>query len=209
MLSYDELVESLESAWIAAGLHEHALNETFQPETLERSYRVELFPEHPEPLSEDNIPPWVEVSFSWSPANQLMAEGRTAAEEATDLTWNYMVFVRSTMRDYSDNDLVRLFQRAVHSVLRRFYPNDTNEMGSVAVEVRRIYQSDSQRTKLAYVQLASTNITDLSSQWKETDPMALRRLIRTEIQFASSVIQALENAFQSGGNGGYQSVDTA
>jgi hypothetical protein len=94
-------------------------------------------------------------------------------------------------------------------VLRRFYPNDTNEMGSVAVEVRRIYQSDSQRTKLAYVQLASTNITDLSSQWKETDPMALRRLIRTEIQFASSVIQALENAFQSGGNGGYQSVDTA
>ena len=61
VITYDELAAGLEDAWIMAGLHEHALYENIHPETLDRSYRVELFPEHPEPLNENNSPPWVEM----------------------------------------------------------------------------------------------------------------------------------------------------
>lgn len=209
MLAYDDIVDSLEEAWLAAGLHEHALIESVQPDALDRNYRVELFPEHAEPLSEDTMPPWVEISFSWTAAHQLRSEGRDVETESLDLIWNYMVLVRSAMRDRSDHELVRLFQKAVHAALRRFYPTEADEMGYVAVEVRRIYQSEASGIRQAYVQLVSTNITDLSDQWDDPDPMGTRRLLRNEIQLASAVIQSLSDVFNPGGNGGYRAVDTA
>jgi hypothetical protein len=209
MLAYDELIDGLESAWISAGLHEHALIETIQPDTLERSYRVELFPEHPEPLTEENIPPWVEVNFVWQTSHQLCAEGRSVEPDELDLMWSYMVFVRSAMRDYEDRELVRMFQRAMQAGLHRLYPNSSDSPEPIAVEIRRTYQHNGQRTRLAYVQVVGTRITDLSQQWNDPDPLALRRLLRAEINLASATIQALTDAFQPGGNGGYQSVDTA
>lgn len=215
MISYDDLIDSLEEAWIQAGLHEHALVESVQPATLDRGYRAELFPEHGEPLTEENMPPWVEVSFTWSAAHQLRAEGRVRESDSLALIWNYMVLVPEARRERGDQELVRLFQKAVFSVLQRFYPGESEEMSHIAVEVRRIYQSDGQRNQQAYVQLLSTNLTDLSEHWQSTDPMALHRSIRTEVQFASAVIQALADVFgpdgqgTGSGNGGYRAVDAA
>lgn len=209
MLSYDDLVDGLEDAWMAAGLHEHSLIESVQLEGLDRNYRVELFPDHPEPLGEETMPPWVEVNFTWSAAHQVRSEGRDIETDSVDLIWNYMVLLRPAMRERNDHELVRLFQKAVHAALRRFYPSEAEEMGYVAVEVRRIYQGDQQGIKQAYVQLVSTNITDLSDQWDDPDPMSLRRLIRNEVQLASAVIQALSDVFSPRGSGGYRAVDTA
>ncbi len=211
MLTYDDLVNALEDAWVAIGLHEHALSESIQPETLERTYRAELFPDHPEPLTEETMPPWVEVTFSWLAAHQLRSEGQHVSTESLSLIWNYMVLVRSAMHERRDQELVLLFQKAVRAALRRFYPGDADEMGYVAVEVRRIYQSDGQLAKLAYLQLMSTNVTDLSDQWDEHDPMALRRMVRSEVQLASAVLQSLAQAFTptGNGNGNYRTVDAA
>lgn len=212
MLSYDELVDGLEDAWVAAGLHEHALVESVQPDTHDRSYRAELFPEHGEPLTEETMPPWVEVTFAWSAAHQLRAEGRDVETEALNLVWTYMLMVPGALRDQADSALVRRFQKAVYSALRRFYPVEASEIGQVAVEVRRVYQSSSQQVHLAYLQLVSTNVTDMSDQWDDPDPLALRRMIRSETQLASAVLRALRDTFSTdrdGGNDGYRSVDTA
>ncbi|HEX9441873.1 MAG TPA: hypothetical protein VF909_19455, partial [Roseiflexaceae bacterium] len=108
MITYDELAAGLEDAWMLAGLHDHLLAESVQADTLERSYRVELFPEHPEPLTEGVSPPWVELSFIWTPAHQLHSEGREISPGLLELAWTYTVDVRS-QADRNDVDLTRAF----------------------------------------------------------------------------------------------------
>jgi hypothetical protein len=210
MLSYEDLVDELEHAWISAGLHEHTIAETVQPDNHERLYRAELFPEHPDPLTEENMPPWVELSFSWTAAHQLYIEGRDIDPDPLDLAWNYTVLVRGPLREYGDIELVRIFQRAIYSGLRRFYPSVADESYAVAVEVRRVYHSGgNQRPRLAYIQLVSTNLTDLSEQWHTLDPMSLRQVLHNELQLVSAIIRALSEGFYPDGNGSYRAVDTA
>jgi hypothetical protein len=210
MLSYEDLVEGLEHAWNTAGLHEHTVAETVQPDTHERLYRAELFPEHPDPLTEENMPPWVELTFSWTAAHQLYIEGRDIDPDPLDLAWNYMVLVRGPLREVGDVELVRIFQRAIYSGLRRFYPNMADDPGTVAVEVRRVYHAgNNQRPRLAYIQLVSTNLTDLSEQWHTLDPLSLRQLLRNELQLVSAIVRALAEGFYPDGNGNYRAVDTA
>jgi hypothetical protein len=215
MLTYDSLVEDLEDAWESAGLHEHEIVEQVQPDTHERSFKAELFADH-DSLAEDLMPPWVEVSFTWSAAHQLRSEGhRLPGNDPLDLTWIYNVLVNTTMRDRSDAELVRLFQKGVYMALKKFYPSEVTEMTPVAVEVRRIYHSDGKNLNLEYVQLISPNITDLSDQWNEQDPEVLRNLLQNEIDLAHTVINALSNIFlppsqpKSGGRNSYRAVDTA
>lgn len=208
MLTYDDLVASLEDSWPVVGLHEHALIESVLPTTHDRTYKVELFPEHPEPLTEENMPPWVEVNFTWSALHQLRSEGRELPPEPLDLTWTYTVSVQG-MPERSDHELVRLFQRVVHAAFLRFYPVEAEEMEPVAVDVRRIYQGDGPRLRQAYVQLVSANITDLSDQWAERDPRGLRALIKTEVQLASAIIHGLAEVFAPNGRGSYRPVDAA
>ncbi|GEM_PF-511612 len=210
MLTYEDLVASLEDAWVAAGLHEHALVESVVPSVHDRSYRVELFPEHSDPLTAENIPPWVEVNFTWSALHQIRSEHRNIDSEPLDLIWTYTVSAPG-MHDHKDSELVRLFQKAFHRAFQRFYPEEAAEVDAPAVEVRRIYQWDraGQRPKPAYIQLVSTNITDLSEQWEERDPRVLANLIQTEVHFAGAFIRALADAFNPGGRGGYRTVDAA
>jgi len=212
MLTYNNLVASLEAAWVESGLHEHELVESVQPDSHDRTYRAELFPEHPDPLDEESIPPWVEVSFTWTALHQLRSEGHSFGESSTalDLTWVYNIIVRDTLNERSDQELVRLFRRSVYTALRTYYPEATEDT-PIAVEIRRIYHSDGQNLELAYIQLVSPNITDLSDQWTERDPLALRSLIQSELDLASAVINALEQTFNPGGGGHgiYRSVDTA
>ncbi|MCG8350303.1 MAG: hypothetical protein MI924_21265 [Chloroflexales bacterium] len=207
MLTYDDLIAGLEDAWIAAGLHEHALIESVIPASHDRNVKVELFPDHPEPLTEENMPPWVELSFTWSALHQLYSEGRDFAPEPLDLIWIYNVPVRG-MIDRSDNELVRMFQRVVHAAFQRFYPAEAETMEPIAVEVRRIYQDDGQRLRSVYSHLVSTNLTDLSDQWANRDLHTLHNLMRTEAQLVSTIIHGLTELFAPNGRG-YRSVDTA
>lgn len=208
MLTYEDIVASLEDAWVAAGLHEHALVESVVPSAHDRSYRVELFPEHSEPLTAENIPPWVEVNFTWSALHQIRSEHHDISSEPLDLVWTYTVSAHG-MQERTDQELVRLFHKAFHRAFQRFYPDEVTQVDAPAVEVRRIYQWDGQRSKPTYIQLVSTNITDLSEQWEEADPRVLANLIQIEVHFAGAFIRALSEAFNPGGRGGYRTVDAA
>jgi hypothetical protein len=76
------------------------------------------------------------------------------------------------------------------------------------VEVRRAYRGNARRAA-AYVQLVSTNITDLSDLWGDTDERSLRDVLGFEVQFAALIIGHLAEVFTPGGRGSYRSVDTA
>jgi hypothetical protein len=76
--------------------------------------------------------------------------------------------------------------------------------------VRRVYHaSNNQRPRLAYIQLVSTNLTDLSEQWNTRDPLSLRQTLRSELQLVSAIVRALADGFYPDGNGSYRTVDTA
>jgi hypothetical protein len=216
MLTYDELVDGLEDAWAASGLHEHEIVESVQPEAHERTYKVGLFPDHADPLTEETMPPWVEVSFNWSAAHQLRSEGhRVHTAAPLEITWMYNVVVHGHMREQSDVELVRAFQKAVSVALQRFFPPGIADLSPLAVEVRRIYQNMGSSPSLEYVQLISHNITDLSELWDEYDPNVLSNLLQNEVDLASAVIYTLASIFvpgpgaQTGGRSSYQSVDAA
>ncbi|NJN15167.1 MAG: hypothetical protein HC822_02120 [Oscillochloris sp.] len=208
MLTYDDLVTGLEDAWLAASLHEHAFVESIVPASHDRACKVELFPEHDEPITSDNIPPWLDLTFTWSAVHQLASEGRELPLEPLDLTWTYTATLGG-QTERSDVDLVRTFQRAVLTAFQRYYPNEAAEMEPVSVEVRRIYQQHEQRLRLEYVQLVSSTISDLFEQWPDRDLQALRSLLRHEMQLASAIIANLADAFSPKGRGGYRTVDAA
>lgn len=208
MLTYDDLVMGLEDAWVAAGLHEHAFVETVIPSTHDRTCKIELFPDHDEPLTSDSMPPYLELNFIWSALHQLLAEGRDLPVEPLDLTWTYTVTVLRE-QERSDLELVRMFQRAVHSAFQRYYPSEAIEMEPIAVEVRRIYMPGAQRLQLDHLQLVSSTVSDIFEQWTERDLTTLRGLLRHELQLASTIINNLTDAFSPRGRGGYKAVDAA
>ena len=208
MITYDELAAGLEDAWVLAGLHDHLLAESVQPDTLERAYRVELFPEHPEPLTEGTSPPWVELSFSWTPAQQLYSEGREISPGPLELAWTYTVDVRD-QSDRADTDLVRGFNAAVRAALRRAAPDMPTPNEYIAIEVRRGYRTNGEKPALAYVQLVGTNVTDLGDLWGERSPDGLREALRDELIIVSALLHALGDTFSPSGLGGYRAVDTA
>jgi hypothetical protein len=209
MLTYDDLAGGLEDAWVAAQLHEHSLIEAVVPDIHDRTFRAELFPEHPEPLTDMSMPPWVELAFTWTAAHQLRSEGRTGiGNEPLELTWIYNVPVHG-MTDRNDNEFVRMFQRAVQTAYARVVGESGLDMPEVAVEVRRMYLTADRHAIPAFIQLVSSNVTDLSELWQGVDAVALRETLGAEMQFAAAVINALAEVFAPGGRGGYRSVDTA
>lgn len=208
MITYDELAAGLEDAWLMAGLHEHLLAESIVPETLDRAYRAELFPEHPEPLTESVSPPWVEVSFTWNAAHQLHSEGHQVPPGVTELAWTYTIDVRA-QGDRSDVELTRAFNAAVRSALRRVAPDLATAAEYIAVEVRRGYRMNGDRPTLAYVQLVGTNVTDLGDLWANRQPESLREALRDELIIVAALLHALGETFAPSGIGGYRSVDTA
>lgn len=206
LINYEELAAGLEDAWLVAGLHDHAIVESIQPETLDRTYRAELFPEHPEPLTDGWSPPWVELNMLWTPAHQLYAEGREMAPGPLELAWTYTVDVRSF--DRSDAELLRAFNAAVRAALRRVAPDVPAPTDYIAVEVRRGYRMD-EKPALSYLQIIGTNVTDLSDLWGNRNAEALREVLRDELIIVASLLHSLGETFAPGGIGGYRSVDTA
>jgi hypothetical protein len=208
VITYDELAAGLEDAWLLAGLHDHLLAESVLPDTLERIYRVELFPEHPEPLSEGVSPPWVELSFTWTPAHQLHSEGRELSPGILELAWTYTVDVRG-QGDRSDMELTRAFNASVRAALRRAAPDMPTPAEYIAVEVRRGYRSNADKPALAYLQLVGTNVTDLGDLWGDRSPEALREALRDELIIVAALLHSLGETFAPAGLGGYRPVDTA
>ena len=208
MITYDELATGLEDAWLMAGLHDHLLAESVLPDSLERTYRVELFPEHPEPLTEGMSPPWVELSFTWTAAHQLYSEGREMSPGVLELAWTYTVDVRG-QGDRGDVDLTRAFNASVRAALRRAAPDLPTPAEYIAVEVRRGYRSSGDKPTLAYVQLVGTNVTDLGDLWSDRSPEALREALRDELIIVAALLHSLGETFAPSGLGGYRSVDTA
>jgi hypothetical protein len=208
VITYDELAAGLEDAWLLAGLHDHLLAESVLPDTLERIYRVELFPDHPELLTEGISPPWVELSFTWTPAHQLHSEGRELSPGILELAWTYTVDVRG-QGDRSDIALTRAFNASVRAALRRAAPDMPPPVEYIAVEVRRGYRSNAEKLVLAYVQLVGTNVTDLGDLWSDRSPDALREALRDELIIVSSLLHSLGETFAPAGLGGYRPVDTA
>ncbi len=208
MITYDELAAGLEDAWLMAGLHEHLIVESVVPDTLERTYRAEIFPEHPEPLAEGSPTPWVEVNFTWTPAQQLHSEGQQVSPGVTELAWTYTIDVRN-FGDRGDTELTRAFHGAVRSAIRRVAPDLTTSAEYIAVEVRRGYRLSNERPVAAYVQLVGTNVTDLSDLWTDRQPEALREALREELIIVAALLHALGETFAPSGLGGYKSVDTA
>ena len=208
VITYDELAAGLEDAWILAGLHDHLLVESVQPDTLERIYRVELFPEHPEPLTEGTSPPWVELSFTWTPAQQLHSEGREISPGVLELAWTFTVDVRD-QGDRNDADLTRTFNAAVRSALRRAAPDMPAPNEYIAIEVRRGYRTSGEKPTLAYIQMVGTNVTDLGDLWADRTPDTLREALRDELIIVAALLHALGETFSPSGLGGYRSVDTA
>jgi hypothetical protein len=208
VITYDELAAGLEDAWLMAGLHDHLLAESVLPDTLERTYRVELFPEHPEPLTEGISPPWVELSFTWTPAHQLHSEGRELSPGLLEIAWTYTVDVRG-QNDRNDIDLTRAFNGAVRAALRRAAPDMPTPTEYIAVEVRRGYRSNGEKPALAYIQLVGTNVTDLGDLWGDRSPDALREALRDELIIVAALLHSLGETFAPSGLGGYRSVDTA
>ena len=208
MITYDELAAGLEDAWVLAGLHDHLLVESVQPDTLERTYRVELFPEHAEPLTEGTTPPWVELSFNWTPAQQLHSEGREISPGVLELAWTFTVDVRG-QGERGDVDLARAFNAAVRAALRRAAPDMPTPAEYIAIELRRGYRTNAEKPTLAYVQIVGTNVTDLGDLWADRAPDALREALRDELIIVASLLHALGESFAPSGLGGYRSVDTA
>jgi len=208
VISYDELAAGLEDAWMMAGLHEHLLAESIIPDSLDRVYRVELFPEHPEPLTEGISPPWVEMTFIWAAAHQLHSEGRELSPGPLELAWTYTVDVRE-QADRTDIDLTRAFNAAVRTALRRAAPDIPMPAEYVAVELRRGYRSNGDRPVPAYVQIVGTNVTDLGDLWDDRNPDALREALRDELIIVAALLHALGETFAPSGLGGYRPVDTA
>lgn len=208
MITYDELAAGLEDAWLIAGMHDHLLIESVQPDSLERTYRVELFPEHPEPLTERTTPPWVEMTYTWTPAHQLYSEGRELSPGPLELSWTYTVDIHDLM-DRSDLELVRAFNAAVRTALRRAAPDIPAPAEYVAVEIRRGYRSGPDKPVLAYIQIVGTNVTDLSDLWTDRSPNSVREALRDELIIVAAVLHTLGETFSPGGLGGYRQVDTA
>jgi hypothetical protein len=212
MFSYDDLIASLEDAWLMVGLHEHALIESVVPATQERMSRIELFPEHPEPLTIETMPPWIELNFTWSPAHQLLFEGLLASAEPLELSWTYMATTQSST-ERTDLELVRMFQRAVHAAFQLHYPNEAAEMDPVAVEVRRIYQArpsqDGHTLALEAIQLTSTTLVNLLEQWPGIDSQVLQQILQLELQLSRTIINNLAETFNPRGHSSYRSVDAA
>ncbi|HMO59642.1 MAG TPA: hypothetical protein PKA05_02095 [Roseiflexaceae bacterium] len=208
MITYDELAAGLEDAWLMAGLHDHAIIENIAPETLDRSYRAELFPEHPEPIDETSPPPWVELNFAWTPAHQLRAEGRDIPPGPLELAWTYTIDLRSGP-ERTDAELLRAFHGAVRAALRRITPDAPQPAEYIAVEIRRGYRPVGDRMAVSYIQLVGTNVTDLEDLWSARAPDFLREALREELRVVAALLHALGETFAPGGLGGYRSVDTA
>jgi hypothetical protein len=141
LLSYEELADTIEDAWEQVGLHDHGVNESINPSTLERTFRAEIFPEHGEPLTNQKHAHRPEVSFTCEQTSNDLAR----VVNQYYLSWAGITPSPLPAHDKrNDVDLLRAFTTAIHQALRKVF-QQTPEHDVLAVEIRRVYKSPDQR----------------------------------------------------------------
>lgn len=204
MLSYEELANAIEDAWEQAGLHEHGVNETINPATLERTFRAEIFPDHSEPLTEQNLPPWAELTFVWGPEQQRASDSSTPAP--LELLWNYTVTL-AVHDKRSDSELLKAFTVVINQTIRKLF-QQTPDHDMLAIEVRRGYRSAESR-ELQHIVIYASGGSDIGEAFTATTPDMMRSILHEELLVVSSLLRALAEAFSPGSVGGYRSVESA
>lgn len=209
-MTYDELADALEDAWLAAGLHEHVIEEQTSSDRHERSFRAELFADHDEPLP-DPPPPWVDVAFRWGAAHFLRGEGNETVRAPLELAWTYHVEL-SNDQSRSDVELARAFHSAVRAAFRRVDPDEPPPTDYVDIEVRRAYTPQGDGLVASWVEIVGLGTSDLTDLWDDEDPNALPDTVNAECLLVAIVLHALHDVFgpvRGGTRTGYRTVETA
>jgi hypothetical protein len=204
LLSYEELANAIEDAWDEAGLHEHSVTESINPATLERTFRAEIFPDHGEPLTEHNVPPWVELSFVWGPEHQHASTNNTPS--SLELLWSYTITLASHDKR-SDSELLKTFMTIVNQTIRKLF-QQMPDQDMLAIEIRRGYRSGESRDVQHLVIYASGG-SDIGESFVAATPDLIQRIIREEMLVVANLLRALAESFSPGSVGGYRTVDSA
>lgn len=203
-LSYEELVNAFESTWGPAGLHEHEVVEHITPATLERTFRVHLFPDHGEPLTDANMPPWVEATLVWGPLHQLH-DGNAAIPLPLEIQWNYTIPLPLGEKR-TDQEIAKAAHVLIRQVVRRLFNEDVGHE-VLAIELRRAFASDSR--SVSALQLYASGTSDISEVLLTTGSEALHTVLREECSMAAALVMAFAEAFNPGSVGGYRAVESA
>ena len=203
-LSYEELANALEEGWSVIGLHEHDVAEQVNPTTLERTFRAELFPEHGDPLTEHNTPPWVEVTMVWGPAHQVHTGQMVSVP--LELTWEYTITVPPADKR-NDNELIRTLQSAIQTSLRKLFHEDVGH-DVLALEVRRAYKAPEAR-ELRCLEIHARGSSDISDVLTGLGHDHMLIVIQEEYAMVNTLLQTFADTFSPGSVGGYRSVESA
>lgn len=204
LLSYEELANAIEDAWEEAGLHEHGVTESINPATLERTFRAEIFPDHGEPLTDHNVPPWVELSFVWGPEHQHASTNKTSTP--LELLWNYTVTIASHDKR-SDTELLKTFTTVVNQTIRKLF-QQMPDHDMLAIEIRRSYRSGESRD-VQHIVIYASGGSDIGESFTSATPDMIQRIIQEEMLVVTSLLRALAESFSPGSVGGYRTVESA
>lgn len=203
-LSYEELVNAFESTWGLVGLHEHEIVEHITPATLERTFRVHLFPDHGEPLTDANMPPWVEATLVWTPMHHLH-DGSAAIAQPLEIQWNYTIPLPLGEKR-SDQEIAKATHTLIRQVVRRLFNEDVGHE-VLAIELRRAFASDSR--SVSALQIYASGTSDISEVLLATGSESLNTVLREECSMAAALVMAFAEAFNPGSVGGYRAVESA
>lgn len=203
-LSYEELINAFESAWAHVGLHEHEIVEHITPATLERTFRVHLFPDHGEPLTDANMPPWVEATVTWGASHHLH-DGSASITVPLEIQWNYTIPLQLGEKR-SDLEIAKAAHVLIRQVVRRLFNEDVGQE-VLAIEMRRAFAADSR--SVSALQLYASGTSDISEVLLPTGSEAMHAVLREECSMAAALVLAFAEAFNPGSVGGYRAVESA
>ena len=202
-LSYEELVNAFEEMWAQVGLHEHEIVEYITPATLERTFRAHLFPDHGEPLTEANMPPWVEATLVWGPTHHL--HDGASIQIPLEIQWNYTIPLPLGEKR-TDQEIAKTAHTTIRHAVRRLFNEDVGHE-VLAIEMRRAFAPDS-RT-LSALQIYASGTSDNSEVLLTSNHETIHAVLREECGMAAALILAFAEAFNPGSVGGYRAVESA
>lgn len=203
-LSYEELINTFESTWEQVGLHEHEIVEYITPATLERTFRVQLFPDHGEPLTDANMPPWVEATVVWGPAHHLHDGGLTT-QLPLEIQWNYTIPLPLGEKR-TDHEIVKAAHTLIRQVVRRLFNEDVGH-DVLAIEMRRAFAPDGR--SVSAMQLYASGTSDITEVLLTAGSDALQTVLREECSMVAALVLAFAETFNPGSVGGYRAVESA
>ncbi len=202
-LSYEDLINAFESTWSHVGLHEHDVVEYVTPATLERTFRATLFPDHGEPLTDANMPPWVEATVVWGPSHHI--HDGTVMTTPLEIQWNYTIPLPLSDKR-SDQEFAKTAQTTIRQVVRRLFDEDVGHE-VLAIEIRRAFGADGRSVSAMHIYASGTS--DISEVLLTPSTDAIHTVLREESSMAAALVFAFAETFNPGSVGGYRAVESA